>query len=105
MVTLCVNHVARLLNAAKVHQLTDKAPLKVGIYPGAFDPVHEGHVAFAQLVIAQHGLDKVFFLPEPTPRYRQAVKAYEHRLAMIKLAIKKYDSLGVIQLDHNRFTV
>lgn len=79
--------------------------MKIGIYPGAFDPVHDGHVAFAKAAQAAHGLDKVYFLPEPSPRYKQGVKALEHRLAMTQLAIKDEPTLGAIQLDQARFTV
>ena len=79
--------------------------MKVGIYPGAFDPVHTGHVAFAKAAQVKHGLDKVYFLPEPSPRYKQGVKALEHRLAMVQLAIRNEPGLGAIQLDQARFTV
>lgn len=79
--------------------------MKIGIYPGAFDPVHDGHVAFARAAQARHGLDKVYLLPEPNPRYKQGVKALEHRLAMVQQAIKDEPGLGAIQLDQARFTV
>lgn len=79
--------------------------MKIGIYPGAFDPVHDGHVAFARAAQDTHGLDKVYFLPEPSPRYKQGVKALEHRLAMVQLAIKDQQDLGAIQLDQARFSV
>jgi len=79
--------------------------MRVGIYPGAFDPVHDGHLAFAEAAMAQFGLDKVFFLPEPKPRHKQAVKALQHREAMVQLATKPNPKLGVIRLEQARFTV
>ncbi len=79
--------------------------MKIGIYPGAFDPVHDGHLAFAEAAIAQFGLDRVYFLPEPTPRHKQGVKALEHRTRMVQLAISDNPQLGVIVLDQNRFTI
>jgi nicotinate-nucleotide adenylyltransferase len=78
---------------------------KVGIYSGTFDPVHEGHIAFAEEAIERYGLDKVFFLVEPRPRRKQGVKAFEHRTEMVKLAIAKHPRLGQIVLEHARFTV
>lgn len=78
---------------------------KIGIYPGAFDPVHNGHVAFAEAAILKHNLDKVFFLPEPRPRHKQGVKALEHRTAMVELAIQGNAKLGLIVLEQQRFTV
>lgn len=78
---------------------------KVGIYSGAFDPVHNGHVQFALDAARVGGLDKVFFLVEPRPRHKQGVKAMEHRVAMVKLAVQTHANLGIIVLDQQRFTV
>lgn len=78
---------------------------RVGIYAGSFDPVHNGHVAFALQAAKQCQLDKVFFLPEPRPRYKQGVKALVHRTALVHLAIKDYTELGEIEVNQARFTV
>lgn len=77
---------------------------KVGIYSGTFDPVHDGHLAFAREAIERCGLDKVFFLPEPRPRRKQGVKAFEHRAEMVRLATKHEPKLGSIVLEQQRFT-
>lgn len=78
---------------------------RIGIYAGAFDPVHEGHVAFAKEAVEQAGLDRVYFLVEPQPRHKQGVKALEHRVAMVRLAIADEPHLGMIMLDQRRFTI
>jgi nicotinate-nucleotide adenylyltransferase len=77
---------------------------KIGIYSGTFDPVHNGHIAFVLEAIEQNRLDKVYFLPEPRPRRKQGVKAFEHRTAMVSIAIEPYDKLGMIILEQARFT-
>ena len=79
--------------------------MKVGIYPGAFDPIHNGHIAFAHACIEQFGLDKVFFLPEPRPRHKQAVKAFEHRQHMTQIAIKSEARFGLIIVEQQKFTI
>lgn len=79
--------------------------VKIGIYPGAFDPVHDGHVAFAEAALIKHGLDRVFFLPEPSPRHKQGVKALQHRTAMVQRAVQSNPKLGLIVLEQQRFTV
>lgn len=76
---------------------------KIGIYAGSFDPIHDGHLAFAQAAI-DAGIDKVMFLTEPRPRRKQGVRALEHRNAMIDLAIFNKPSFGRIQLEQARFT-
>lgn len=79
--------------------------LRVGVYAGAFDPIHDGHVDFARQAAKDAGLDKVYFLVEPRPRHKQGVKAFEHRLRMVELAIAPYPSLGLIILEQARFSV
>src|SRR5687768_15392849 len=92
-------------NAAKDYPLSSHALKKVGIYAGTFDPVHEGHLAFAREAAAQYGLDKVFFLVEPNPRRKQGVKALEHRNEMVQLAIRSEKLFASILLEQHRFTV
>jgi nicotinate-nucleotide adenylyltransferase len=77
---------------------------RVGIFSGTFDPIHNGHIRFALDALDQAGLDKVFFLVEPRPRRKQGVKAFEHRQAMVQLAIRDESRLGSIVLEQARFT-
>ncbi len=76
---------------------------KIGIYAGTFDPIHEGHLAFARAAL-DAGLEKVMFLVEPRPRRKQGVRALEHRLAMVQLAIQDNPRLGSIIIEQARFT-
>lgn len=76
---------------------------KIGIYAGTFDPIHNGHIAFAQVAL-DAGLEKVMFLVEPRPRRKQGVRALEHRLAMVNLAIQDQPKMGSIILEQARFT-
>ncbi|HSX23880.1 MAG TPA: adenylyltransferase/cytidyltransferase family protein [Candidatus Saccharimonadales bacterium] len=77
---------------------------KIGIFAGTFDPIHDGHIAFAQAAL-DAGLEKVMFLPEPRPRRKQGVRALEHRRAMVRLAIAHEGRYGIIALEQARFTV
>ena len=69
---------------------------KIGIYISAFDPIHAGHLGFAEDAIEKHNLDKLYFLVEPTPRYRQGVKAFDHRVNMAILGVENNPKLGTI---------
>ena len=77
---------------------------RVGIFAGTFDPIHAGHLAFAEAAL-QTGLEKVFFLVEPRPRRKQGVRALEHRIAMVDLAIADQPKFGQIVLKQARFTI
>lgn len=78
---------------------------RVGIYSGTFDPIHDGHIAFAEAAIEKCGLDKIFFLVEPRPRRKQGVRGFEHRVLMVQLAIADHEKLGLIVLEQAQFTV
>lgn len=76
---------------------------KIGVFAGTFDPVHDGHIAFAKEAL-RCGLEKVMFLPEPRPRRKQGVRALEHRIRMVQLAIAGEAQCGTIMLEQARFT-
>lgn len=77
---------------------------KVGIFAGTFDPVHQGHLAFALAAAEVAGLNKVIFLPEAKPRQKEA-KDLKHRLAMVEAAVKNFKKLDVLKLNDEQFTV
>ena len=78
---------------------------RVGVYAGTFDPIHAGHVAFAEKALKDCQLDKIFFLVEPRPRRKQGVRALEHREAMLRLAISDHKAFGMILLEQANFSV
>lgn len=80
-------------------------PVRIGIYSGTFNPVHSGHVTFALQALQSAKLDKVYFLPERRPRYKQNVEHYGHRVAMIRQALQLHPKLEVLETDDVSFTV
>ena len=78
---------------------------RIGIYPGTFNPVHAGHIAFALQVLKDAGLDAVYFMPERRPRFKRGVEHYAYRLAMLKRAVQPHPRLGVLDTDDISFTV
>lgn len=78
---------------------------KIGIFSGTFDPVHHGHLAFAQRALHELGLDKVYFLVEPQPSHKQAASSLRHRLNMTWLALQDYPKLELLTSDHQQFNV
>jgi nicotinate-nucleotide adenylyltransferase len=61
---------------------------RVGLMGGSFDPVHQAHVALAQVALKQLQLDEVRWIPvgQPWQKARQ-LAAPEHRIEMLRLAI------------------
>jgi nicotinate-nucleotide adenylyltransferase len=60
---------------------------RIGVFGGAFDPPHLGHVALVRSAIAELGLDEVRVLPTGNAWHRTGVLTESgHRLAMSRLA-------------------
>lgn len=77
---------------------------KIGIFPGTFDPVHDGHIEFAKQSMKTCGLESIYFLPEKSPRNKPNATSYTERLQALKNAIVRY-SFEVFESRSNRFTV
>ncbi len=62
--------------------------MRVGIFGGAFDPVHVGHLILAERVRDDAGLDLVRFLPSYKPPHKadRQLTRFETRCDMVTLA-------------------
>lgn len=63
--------------------------LKIGLFGGSFDPIHLGHLLFAQAAIEELGLHRLFFIPAAQspfkPENQPAPAAV--RLQLLRLAL------------------
>lgn len=78
---------------------------KIGIYSGIFDPVHHGHISFAQKAMTELGLEKVYFMVEPQPWRKTKQSDIRHRLNMMWLALRDQPGLEMLHSDHRTFSV
>jgi len=78
--------------------------MRLGVFGGAFDPVHYGHLLLAELCREACGLDQVWFLPAATPPHKQhyAVTSAEQRIEMLELAIGGNEAFTVSRLEADR---
>lgn len=77
---------------------------RIGIYAGTFDPVHNGHVAFARSALQQCGLDEVVFFLERYPWRKPDVTDISHRFSLLERALASEPGLRVVCLEVGRFT-
>ena len=64
--------------------------MRIGIFGGTFDPVHQGHMIIAEQVMAELGLDRMMFVPGGIPPHKEASSvraAAEDRFAMVEAAV------------------
>ena len=78
---------------------------RLAIMGGTFDPVHMGHLRMARAVQRQLDFGRVVFLPSFIPPHKQTrsdFASWQDRLAMVELAIRKYDDFVVSSLEFDR---
>lgn len=77
---------------------------KIGFFGGCFNPPTNIHIELANNLITTKKLDKVFFIPVNDTYIKNGLISAEHRLNMLKLAIKDYKNLEVddMEIQDNR---
>src|SRR5262245_60638418 len=60
--------------------------MRVAIFGGTFDPIHNAHLIVAREAADQFKLDRVLFIPAGSPPFKRAVATYEHRFRLVELA-------------------
>ncbi len=78
---------------------------RIGIFSGTFDPIHNGHLAFAQAAIKSHNLSKVIFIIEQSPRRKNNVTPYEMRTEMLRRAIAARADFDIVEAPEQQLTL
>ncbi|MBR1969909.1 MAG: nicotinate (nicotinamide) nucleotide adenylyltransferase [Clostridia bacterium] len=77
--------------------------MRIGLFGGAFNPIHLGHVKIAKEAIRQMSLDKLIVIPTGNaPHKKETEISREHRFNMAKLAFKDDDKIEVSDYELNR---
>jgi len=77
--------------------------MRIGIYGGAFNPIHYGHLRTAEEVFEMLSLDKILFMPSGrTPFDKPELVKAELRYEMVRRAIKGNRHFEVSDLEVRR---
>ena len=75
--------------------------LRIGIFGGTFNPLHNGHVALAKAFLRQAGLDEVWFVVSPQNPFKKndALLADSLRLEMVRKAVADIPGMRVSDVE------
>ena len=75
--------------------------MKIGLYFGSFNPVHNGHLIIANYVVQNSALDQVWFVispQNPLKKSNSLLNEY-HRLHLVQIAIEDEPSLRASDIE------
>lgn len=77
--------------------------IKVGIFGGAFDPVHTGHINLAKQAFSALTLNKMIIIPTGTSPHKENKGAdFSHRANMCRLAFEGMKGFEVSEIENKK---
>ena len=75
--------------------------MKIGLYFGSFNPIHNGHLIIANYIVQNTGLDQVWFVISPqNPLKKSAALLNEyHRLYLVQVSIEDEPALKATDIE------
>lgn len=75
--------------------------MRLAIFGGTFDPIHQAHLAIAREAIERCRLDRVLLVPADNPPHKSGVTRtpYQHRLRMAEIACRGLANIEVSRLE------
>ena len=77
--------------------------MRIGVFGGAFDPVHFGHLILAEQCREQGRLDSVLFVPTARPPHKPRPGArFDQRAEMLALALAGNPAFQIDEIEKDR---
>jgi nicotinate-nucleotide adenylyltransferase len=73
--------------------------VRLALYGGAFDPVHNAHLRIAEEALRQCGLDRLLLVPAAHPPHKRMHAGYEDRYRMVELAVENEPKMEASRLE------
>ncbi len=75
--------------------------MSICVFPGTFNPIHEGHLKMANYALEKYYFDKIIFIPSYIPPHKEIhSNLAAHRYEMVKLAIKTNPKFEISDIEY-----
>ena len=77
--------------------------MKLCIFSGTFNPIHNAHLQMAEYVLEHYGFDKIIFIPAYKPPHKDYdINMCKYRYDMVKLAIQNNPKFEISDIEYKR---
>ncbi|MDO5718571.1 MAG: nicotinate-nucleotide adenylyltransferase [Tissierellia bacterium] len=78
--------------------------MKIGIFGGTFDPIHQGHLIMASIIYDEMGFDKIVFIPSGNPPHKTNKKITDEKIRseMVRKAIESDDRFELSMIEQGK---
>ena len=83
-------------------EVTERAPKRVGLMGGTFDPIHIGHLVAGSEALHRFDLDRVLFVPAGEPWQKDRYSEPEDRYMMTVLGTDGHRSFSASRVELDR---
>lgn len=75
--------------------------MNICIFPGTFNPIHDGHIKMAKFALEKFKFQKIIFIPSYIPPHKQINQNLsKHRYEMVKLAINGNNKFEISDIEY-----
>lgn len=74
--------------------------MKIGVYGGSFNPVHNQHIKIVNELLDNNYLDKLIIVPTGNKYTKQNLISSNDRINMLNIALKKFDQKRIVVDDY-----
>lgn len=77
--------------------------MKLCVFQGTFNPIHNAHLRVAEYTLENFGFDKILFIPAARPPHKDfSVEMEYHRLNLVKIATEYNPRFEVSDIEYQR---
>ena len=75
--------------------------MSICVFPGSFNPIHEGHIKMAEYTLEKYGFEKIIFIPAYLPPHKEINRNLaKHRYKMVELAIANNPNFDISDIEY-----